>query len=725
MSFRSLLIFALISAFSAPHRVDAQASDRRMVIKSFLGTVKIRRGQSVNWMDARPNMPVKEQDAVRTYVESEATLQISDGSIITLGENSTFELAALKQSAGAATDTRIKILNGSVLSNIQKLANVNSRFEFETPTATASIRGTRLGIDVAGEQTDIRVYEGKVLVKPAGSQAGKELNANEMTSVKKGQRVVEIEALKEKSATMPGPKSSDSTKTPADSAKSRTDSAATQGSTAPARDSATTAAATATASPMPGATPSPVPRDTSALLKLMLIAPAEGATASPGARVEVAGRVLPATAQVTVNGARVTVSSSGDFKIAVSAPLKPGDFPISVEAIRGTQTQSVQRQVTVQALAAPTALRLIVNSPKDAQVFATMLIPVNGITTPGAEVTCSGIKCKVGSDGAFAGQVPIPDEPGEMDIDVEASLGSMTQRVTRAIVYKRDETALALHVFMPVDGQKLQVTSIPVSGQVMPASATVSVDDRPLPVASTGSFSGTASIPNEPGEHTLTFEATSADKTIAVSRKITYERPPDTERPVVQGLLPLFSKAAQLSFTVFDRTADDEITFYQETDGSRESQIGQPNSQFIVDLDPGLHLYSVYATDKQGNQSARLTGKVCYLSRLPTIRLMQPAGDYQLRIPPRGPESDFVPRYTVRFSIENLPDDQPATLAACIKEVRITNAATGRSTVLTNITDNDIEQDIELKLNAANPIEIRITDITQNAISRSFTLFVK
>jgi DNA-binding FadR family transcriptional regulator len=76
----------------------------------------------------------------------------------------------------------------------------------------------------------------------------------------------------------------------------------------------------------------------------------------------------------------------------------------------------------------------------------------------------------------------------------------------------------------------------------------------------------------------------------------------------------------------------------------------------------------------------------------------------------------------VRFSIENRPEDQPATLQALIKEARVTNLATGQSQQTTTFTDNDMEFDVDLKAAAANQIEIKLVDVNQNVIMKTVTI---
>jgi hypothetical protein len=98
-----------------------------------VGDVKVQRNKSPKWIDARPNMPLKENDAVRTFVESEAVVQFGDGSQISLKENTTLELSGLSRDAGGADKTGVKILSGDLMANVKKLVHKGSKFESEAP----------------------------------------------------------------------------------------------------------------------------------------------------------------------------------------------------------------------------------------------------------------------------------------------------------------------------------------------------------------------------------------------------------------------------------------------------------------------------------------------------------------------------------------------------------------------------------------------------------------
>ncbi|MBD3316746.1 MAG: hypothetical protein GF344_13245, partial [Chitinivibrionales bacterium] len=198
MANRRETAIALILILMAAGSSLSESTSRRCWINSMIGTVKVRRGNSNKWIDARPNMPLRPKDAVRTFVESKAAIRTSEGTVIDVGENSTVQMSVFAQNEDGSRNTSVKIFNGSVMSDVKKLVTKRSKFEFETPTATAAIRGTRVGLDVTSDKTDIRVYEGRVFVKPSGGGKGAELGSNQMTSVARDQKEVKIRELMEK-----------------------------------------------------------------------------------------------------------------------------------------------------------------------------------------------------------------------------------------------------------------------------------------------------------------------------------------------------------------------------------------------------------------------------------------------------------------------------------------------------------------------------------------------
>jgi FecR protein/Glucodextranase, domain B len=598
------LFIALSSAMILP-----QTSQRAASIQSLIGFVKVRKGDNPNWKDARVKMPIKEKDAVRTFVESETEIITSEGTIIRLAENTTMELSTFKQLGNSAQLTKVSILNGTVVSNIKKLMNSGSKFEFETPSATASIRGTQVGFDVSSEKTLIKVYEGEVVVTPKGAKAGVSVKTNQMTTIIKGQTTPVIEALSEKDKKAIG--IPDSTRT----------------------------------------------KDT------------------------------------THTGSKADTAHTGSMKTDTA------------------QVGAVQPAIKADSAKPSQGVSFILVTPTEGQKFTQPMIPVGGTATAGSEVTINGTKCPVAANGSFSTKIPIPDEENEITLDIEATLNGLTQKMLRNVSYK---PGLVMTLISPQNQQLFNTTSIPVTGQLTPPAADLTVSDAKIPVSGSGKFAGFVFIPDEEGQVTLNFEASYQGQTRSETRTIVYQRLCDQNKPTLTpSQFPAIAVSGVLPFTVLDRTPDDEITFYKSIDGSRTSETGQPNSSFNLELEEGVHNYILYAQDKCGNKSQVVSGSVAFLKKTPLIQVRKPLTSPEvIHIPPSAPNAGFNPIYTVEFSVLNLPDND----TRLIKEASVRNDASGQVLVQSDLIDlNSINFDITLK-RGINRITVQVKDINNNQI---------
>ena len=392
--------------------LQSSAQTRGCMIKSLIGSVKIRRGESASWIDAKVHMPLREKDAIRTFVESEVELETNEGSIIKVGENSTLEMAKL-QGQGDIRSTKVKILNGTVVSNIKKLVNTRSSFDFETPTVLASIRGTIVGFDVTGDRTRIKVYEGIVLVIPAGAGEGTELRENQMAEVKKGQKTVTAENLEEK----PPAGIFDSTANAADTLKS-----------VPA-DSGKTSDSTVGMAQRTLLLSVSVPKDGQQFSKPLI--PVKG-TATVGAEVT-----------VTPPGVVIPILANGAFSTQAPIPDEDGEYIIEIQGLlEGCVARKIVRKVVYHP-----EFQFIVAYPQNRQNVSTTFFSVKGEIHPikGTEIVVRGRKMTIAPDGTFTGMVTIPDEEGEVTLDFEVNTNGAIRIISRTIVYKR-----AIDTYIPV-----------------------------------------------------------------------------------------------------------------------------------------------------------------------------------------------------------------------------------------------------------------------------------
>lgn len=98
-----------------------------------------------------------------------ATLQLADGSLVRVEPNTRLVLNRLTQYGRTGmVDTRMRLERGKVSTEVRPLLDGGARFEIETPSAVAAVRGTRFSLESQGDMSRLRVTEGVVAFGPAG-----------------------------------------------------------------------------------------------------------------------------------------------------------------------------------------------------------------------------------------------------------------------------------------------------------------------------------------------------------------------------------------------------------------------------------------------------------------------------------------------------------------------------------------------------------------------------
>jgi hypothetical protein len=102
--------------------------------------------------------------------DGRAKIQLNDGSILSLGENSRMRIGDY-QGTGNNFTTRLTIDVGTLRALYNKTIS-EGRFEVETETAVAAVRGTDWLVEVTPARTSVALVEGEVAVSGKGSAAG-------------------------------------------------------------------------------------------------------------------------------------------------------------------------------------------------------------------------------------------------------------------------------------------------------------------------------------------------------------------------------------------------------------------------------------------------------------------------------------------------------------------------------------------------------------------------
>lgn len=172
LRFAAVLFLAPSLAFSAPSAGKARYVE---------GIVERMKAKQKDWTSLRTNAPIYQSDRVRTGKESQVTLDLTDGSSITISENAEVDLVnLLEPNENGGFKTRLDIKKGHLNFAVHKIQDKNSSFQFKTGTATASIRGTEgyiggEGVFFAGLKT------GKLEIVPEGNSESVSIVAGETT----------------------------------------------------------------------------------------------------------------------------------------------------------------------------------------------------------------------------------------------------------------------------------------------------------------------------------------------------------------------------------------------------------------------------------------------------------------------------------------------------------------------------------------------------------------
>jgi hypothetical protein len=122
---------------------------------------------------------VREGDRVVTGDDGFVTLQLADGSTLTVQSKSAIKLENARQLAntGGVGDSIVRLESGRLETTVAKQRDAASRYEIRTPTSNMGVRGTvfRVAADESGIRASSEVLEGKVAVSsatPTQSTAG-------------------------------------------------------------------------------------------------------------------------------------------------------------------------------------------------------------------------------------------------------------------------------------------------------------------------------------------------------------------------------------------------------------------------------------------------------------------------------------------------------------------------------------------------------------------------
>ena len=157
-----LMMYLLVATTSSLFVLQLTAA-----VQIMAGSAEVHPKGLTVWQPLQDGDYVKAGDTVRTGEESTVELRWVDGTRMRLAPHTTVEVRKCTFHQIEDTQTSLFYLRlGQIWVRLTKKLTTDSRFEVQTPTAVAGVRGTVFSVAVAPDgRTDISVYEGMVQVR--------------------------------------------------------------------------------------------------------------------------------------------------------------------------------------------------------------------------------------------------------------------------------------------------------------------------------------------------------------------------------------------------------------------------------------------------------------------------------------------------------------------------------------------------------------------------------
>ena len=154
-------------------------------ITDFEGEVLIKSVENNSWDSAVKGQKLHKDDFIKTQINSWSIITLFDGSEITIEPSTEFKIVNL---TGDVNNKQLdqgifKLIVGKVLNKVNELTGRGSRFEIETDSATAGVRGTYFEVSYQEGENLVRVYEGSVKTEDKSSDRVYVVNEKEEITV--------------------------------------------------------------------------------------------------------------------------------------------------------------------------------------------------------------------------------------------------------------------------------------------------------------------------------------------------------------------------------------------------------------------------------------------------------------------------------------------------------------------------------------------------------------
>ncbi len=160
------IVAASASLIAIPTPTDTPALD--YTIEDIKGTGLILTGDDTIPESVVEGESVEPGDELFTKDNSEMTLALNDNTLIHLSANSQVKVTDLTPNTTQGFSSRIQLLLGTILSEVEKLNESQSSFEIEAGGVVCGVRGTGFEVKKQGDFIGTKTYHGAVEMKKNG-----------------------------------------------------------------------------------------------------------------------------------------------------------------------------------------------------------------------------------------------------------------------------------------------------------------------------------------------------------------------------------------------------------------------------------------------------------------------------------------------------------------------------------------------------------------------------
>ena len=155
------------AAAAAPETAAAGPPVRAATLTELVGDVQVRATATAPFAPAVAGLELPAGAEVKTGADGRVRIELSEGTVVRLIENSQFGLAAVSQDASDPT-TKISLAFGSVFAVL-----AGGSLDIETASGVASVRGSQLGVGVVpgAAGVDVSCMEGTVAMATSDGAA--------------------------------------------------------------------------------------------------------------------------------------------------------------------------------------------------------------------------------------------------------------------------------------------------------------------------------------------------------------------------------------------------------------------------------------------------------------------------------------------------------------------------------------------------------------------------